>query len=507
MNRRQEDENSAMNCWKEDKDTALNHDEEDKDAGMTCGQIGRNIILNRMKEYEDLLQELEQPVSGLEQTTARASSRMVHRNRIFRPIQSTAAAFVLFVLMVNFCTPVANACSRIPVLKELAKAVTFSRSLTDAVDNQYVQPMDLKQTDGAVDAVIEYLIVDQKQVNIFYALDSDEYTELNADPAILEEEGDAPVSCSFLVNGWNVPNGELQSITIDFVDEDVPDSLRLQLDVTGSDRSQEENITAETPIANFEDELFEPTGLDESEAYIAHFDFLLEFDPEFTAAGKYMEVNETVVLDGQQIIIRDVEIYPTHMRVNVDDVPENTAWLKSLQFYVETDTGKTFDPVTGGITATGSGDTPHMSSFRADSSYFYDAKQLKLVITGAEWLRKDMEKVSINLETGETGEMPEGVTFYSAKKLKKGWILELKSVQRKPDHHHQILSHLFYDADGNEYEISSWTSSRDDSEEKSENSYIIETVPLRNFSEDEVWVCPVYSHLWIAEEPVEVKIQ
>lgn len=53
--------------------------------------------------------------------------------------------------------------------------------------------------------------------------------------------------------------------------------------------------------------------------YVAHFDFLLEFDPEYTATGKVFSVNETVVLGGQEITITDMEVYPTHLHVNVTD--------------------------------------------------------------------------------------------------------------------------------------------------------------------------------------------
>lgn len=289
------------------------------------------------------------------------------------------------------------------------------------------------------------------------------------------------------------------------MDENVPDRLLFELDVRNigiSDNGDE----AELSEADVEKEFFESSDIADEE-YVAHFEFLLEFDPEFTATGKYYEINETVVLEKQKIIIRDVEIFPTHMRVNVEDMPENTAWLKSLEFYIETDDGMKFEPVSGGITATGSEDTPTMVSFRADSSYFYEAENLKLVITGAEWLRKDMEKVYINLKTGETGELPEGVEFYSAEKTERGWILEPRSVQRKTGHHHQILSHLYYDTEENEYEILSRTSSQEDSMDESEIGYIIEAVPLKDYYEDEVWVCPLYSHIWKAKEPVEVVIQ
>ena len=461
--------------------------------------------MNRLEEYDALLQELEMPVPELEQTLERAKKKRFRRKNVARTFAGLAASFLLFVLLVNFSTPIAYACSQVPILRELAEAVTFSPSLMDAVENEYVQPMNLTQTDGNVSAKIEYLIVDQKQVNIFYRLFSDVYTQMNTEPKVLNENGGFLGSCSYGPNDWDVPNGELRSITIDFVGTDVPESMLLELNIT----AQETNFENEAPTAsiNEEEELFHPTGT-KVEDYVAEFEFLLEFDPEFTATGKEYVVNQTVELEGQEITITDVEIYPSHMRVNVTDDEGNTAWLKRLDFYIETDYGMKFEPISEGITATGSGDSKSMASFRADSSYFYEAKTIKLVITGAEWLRKDMEKVYINLETGETGELPEGVEFHSAEKLNGGWVLKLRAVQRKENHFHQILTHQFYDSEGNEYEINSWGSYNEFEPNNSESvKYMIEEAPLADFHGTEVWVVPNYSHEWTAKTPIVVTVQ
>ena len=163
---------------------------------------------------------------------------------IVRPLGGLAACFAAFALLVNFCAPVAYACSRIPVLKELAMAVTFSKSLTEAVENKYVQPMDLKQTDDDITAEVAYLIVDQKQVNIFYRLDSDKYESLEADPEVLNSDGVRPASCCYSSTGFGAENGELRCLSIDFVDDNVPD---IQLDPQAVRHIVIHKIDAEAP--------------------------------------------------------------------------------------------------------------------------------------------------------------------------------------------------------------------------------------------------------------------
>ncbi len=460
--------------------------------------------MNRREEYDCLLHELEVPVPAVEHTLERAKKKLTRSRRITRPVTGMVMAFVLFVGLVNFCTPVAYACSKVPFLKELAEAVTFSRSLTDAVANEYMQEIGLVQADEDVSVSVEYLIVDQKQVNVFFRLYSEKYIHLSADPEVRDVTGEHFESCSYGLNDWDVPNGELQSITIDYNDMDVPNGIRLQLKV----QDIGDGVATQVAVPLGEEDIYFHDGEEEIPDYIAEFDFLLEFDPHFTASGKVLPIQQTVVLDGQKITFTQMEVYPTHMRVNIEDNADNTSWLRSLKFYIETDWGMKFEVPSNGIIATGSADgSLTMTSFRADSPYFYEAKKLKIVVTGAEWLRKDMEKVYINLKTGETDELPQGVSLYQTEKKAQGWIVEMKGEARKENHQHQLFLTNYYDADGKEYHMNSWSSNFGEMDEEGNMNYFIEKYPLRDYKYDEVWLSPCYSHVWETVEPVEIVVQ
>ena len=245
----------------------------------------------------------------------------------------------------------------------------------------------------------------------------------------------------------------------------------------------------------------------EEPSYLAEFEFLLEFDPKFTAAGKVFPVNQTVILEGQAITITDIEVYPTHMRVDIAESPDNTAWMKGLEFYIETDWGMKFDAASSGIISTGSADSPSMVSYRADSTYFYEADHLKLVITGAQWLRKDMETTYINLVTGEHGKLPEGAEFDSARKVGNEWVVTFRAKLTEDDAMYQMFGNKFYDADGNEYEINQWSSTYGDFDENGKATFFYDEFPLKKFTGDEVWLTPHYSHNWVAEDLIVITIQ
>ena len=447
--------------------------------------------MNRMEELQALEQELERFLPPLEETMARAEQRLGRRNRrIFRACSSVFAVFALFVVLVNFCAPVAYACSKVPGLRELAEAVTFSRSLTDAVNNQYVQPISLTQTQNGITASVEYLIVDQKQVNVFFRLTGEGYETLDAEADFTHVDEERLGSCTFGVNDSHVPVGQLQSATVELLDGDVPGEMLFHLDVLCRDR----------------DYSAPPEPIDEEDSFF-HFTFQLEFDPTFTAKAKVYPVNETVEIEGKQVTIQQVEVYPTHLRVLVEDHPENTAKLQRLFFYIETDWGMKFETESNG-TVSFRFDGSNVTTYRADSTYFYKANRLRMVITGAEWLNKDMETTYVNLVTGETGPLPEGVSFVAAEKKEEGWLVTFKARERRDAYSHQLFDMVFLDAQGEEHTIWSWSHGirYPLPEEEWETHFGLE-FPLADYYEDEVWLKPAYSHLWEAENEIIVTIQ
>jgi hypothetical protein len=152
--------------------------------------------MNRTEEYKILMAETNEVPAALEFTVSRAGARWKQRRRgkrlISLPLGSVCAVFAAFVLLVNVSMPFARACGRLPVLRELATAVAFSPSLSAAVEHEFVQPLALAQTENEITMRVEYVIVDQKQLNIFYSLESDRYSNLDANPEI-RAAGETPL--------------------------------------------------------------------------------------------------------------------------------------------------------------------------------------------------------------------------------------------------------------------------------------------------------------------------
>ena len=455
--------------------------------------------MNRNQEYEALLRELEPAPPALDGTAERAARRLrrKRRLRVFGiPAGSLAACFAAFVLLVNLFPPFARACGNVPVLRALAQAVAWSPSLSAAVEHDYVQPMGQSQTVNGITATIEYVIVDQKQVNIFLTLEGEGYETLTAElPEFTPQQ-----KCAVLGADSLQAPGTLLHVTLDYQDNDVPEGFTMAFQVTGESAADVPAAPTEPPA----EQSLEDAMLEEVPAYepdvLADFTFDLSFDPTYTARGEIVPVNSTFQLDGQTLTVTEAEVYPTHVRVNVEGAADNTAWLEDLDFYLENEDGERFDSISNGVSATGDPDTPAMKSFRLESPYFADSAHLTLHITGATWLDRDKERVRADLKAGTVEWLPEGVTVQAMQHRADGWVLTF-DVTAPADIHKQVFASRYYGEDGTQYDMDrfGWSILDDGHGE----AYL----PLRGYDQDTVWLELSWSHASQAETPVTVPIK
>lgn len=400
--------------------------------------------MNRDQEYAALLAELEQTPPGLACSVQKALTRKKHlqrRRRAFgASLAGLAACFGAFVLLVNLSIPFARACGTVPVLRELAKAVAWSPSLSAAVENEYVQPISQSQTANGVTATVEYVIVDRKQLNVYYTLRSRECRQLEADAGFqLPDTGWGGGSGSY-----GTPNGELREVHMDFIDEDMPAALELELKVYAGHSAGE----PEAPGAQVgEEDPFADHSRDDPD-YLAEFTFQLEFDPYFTAQGEIIPVDTRFTLDGQTFTLKEVEVYPTHLRVDIKADPENTAWLKRLHLYLENEHGERFETVTNGITATGEPDGKGVGSLWLDSTFFSRGKHLTLYITGVKWRDKEAPRTQLDLPAVTAENLPEGIRFLNAERHSGGWVVSFVAPLEGENGMYSVFQNA-WDEDGN----------------------------------------------------------
>lgn len=439
--------------------------------------------MNRNDEFTELMKELDEQVPEVGESIRKGSCRKARKQFLYQPLMGLVAVFAVFVLSVNFCAPVAEACAKVPFLRELAEAVKFSKSLSTAVENEYVQEMNLKQTKGGITVEIPYLIVDQKQVNVFYRFESEVYERLDAFYDLLDENGEEMNGYSILGAEYGLANEELRHASIDFSNRDVPGKLNFRMEIYAYDEKGNRSECLDV------------------------FEFLLEFDPTFTEQGEKYPINQSFVIDGQTLTVTEIEVYPTHMRINVTDAPENTAWFKGLEFYVENEKGESFSNSANGMLSFGSSQKGDVVSYYAESPYFYEAEHLKMVITGVDWLDKGMEETWVNIKTGETGPLPEDTRFIGAESYENNRLkLVFEQMHVGGNTHKSSFGFEGYDENGTMYDFMIMMDG-DTVLEEGETGIVTLGYVLEEFPYDKIRLNLLYSRRCRLEKEVVVELK
>lgn len=338
--------------------------------------------MNRNDEFKALTRALEEEAPSLNASLRKAERRRARKRYMIRPLIGLAAVFAVFVALVNLSTPVASALSRIPVLTDLVRAVRFSPSLEAAVQNDYVQLDGQSQTKNGVTVTVEYLIVDDQQLHVFYRLETEEPDRISTIPSVILEPD---VSYFGVSNLSQESEGDLMHAAV-FLAQ-TPEYLTFRLQVM---------------------------DCDDPDLELVRFDFPLHVDTTMIAPAKTRVLDQPVELSGQRFTLKQLEIYPTHITLHLEEDADNTAWLDQLQFCFETEDGKQFSAGSSGLISRGEDNTDSALTYYAESPYFYEADSFKLVVFGAK-LRDKSVWIPLDLETGESETTFPGYSFAGRK--------------------------------------------------------------------------------------------
>ncbi len=448
--------------------------------------------MERNAEYLLLKEELNHTPGDLEFTLSRACARLRQKKRLRMftvPARAILALAVAFVLLVNLSWSFALACSRLPVFSDLAAAVALSPSLKAAVENGYVQELNMEQSRNGLTIKLEYLVVDQKQVNIYFRY----YDENGKNYCIREAIDKTYGTWNRIISGGiddTHRNGELQRIRLEYGSDDVPGELTLYILAN--------EIISEGPhefvVSNKQ----------------MRFGFNIKFDPNFTRKAEVYTPNQSFTIDGQTFTVTSVEVFPTQMRVYLEADESNTAWIKELYCYAEDENGVRYEPPTEGKTAImwNYCVNPMHNGFLLDSAYFSKGKRLTLHILGVALLDKDAS-IKIDLENNTAQGLPDEITFVGAQQ--KNELVELHfSVQHRED--------MVYRDNGDGLSIDPYFYSVSDPTVKEERQLIKGCAEYDPQTQEElylvdvgdssvVYLRPAYSELVAAQSPISIDIK
>ena len=452
--------------------------------------------MNRTEEYWALVAQLRETPPELAGTVDRARARARRKRRGKRlgiPLASLGGVAAAFVVLVNCSTPFAMACRRVPFVRELAQAVAFQPSLKAAFENDYVQPVGQSQTQNGITATVEYLIVDQTSLNVFYTLSWAGETWLDVVPDLLDENGASPEGSRGA--SWGDPAGteeDYRLMTFYFDGAVLPEKLQLVLEVSDSGRDKVTNQLAAPTDAPVDSS---PWPDEESSAHspvLAEFTFPLTLDPSLLVPGRTGEAGQWVELDGQRLYLDQLTIDPTRMELTLEADPDNTAELRSLDCYALDGAGNRYDSPS--ITFGGG------EAIQLESCYFSENQDLTLYIEEAQWLDKDRTSFTLDLTTGEADWLPENLTDVTIERRDGNVYLSFRNDE-------QIVTFDGYcDPEGGQHTWGSMSMSSIDKDGDGYSETMTEYRVLRDYPWDTVTIGLSSNRVTAFDPPIQVNL-
>ncbi len=449
--------------------------------------------MNRNEEYFALLAQLEREApASLEDCGERARKKARSRRGWRVSLASLGGIAAAFVLMVNLSIPFAMACARIPGLRELTAAVAFAPSLKAAVQNDFLQYIGQEQSNGELTMKLDYLIFDRAQLHFFYSVNGGDYDSFHVLPTITGPDGEELQG--FGITSGSAQPGALADFGVNFNEGfQAPQALRLTCKVT----ARKEDI-GEAP-APYDQK--DPRDL----GVVATFVFDLTLDPRFTAPGRTYELNEWVTADSQRLLVQSLEVNPTHARLTVSFDENNSAWCTGLDFYLTDSRGNRYESGShvgsnSTLVSSGSGEEG-VVVYYLESPHFTGKAPYTLHITGADWLDKGKEWVTVDLERGTAQGLPEGSRLVSVLRAGEDLCLSFSTPYQQ---NRQFFSWAFRDEEGAEFHISSGSYYKQENEDGSIT--VVEEFSLPDYSGSSLGMKLNYTRAVEFEEEVSIGI-
>ena len=392
--------------------------------------------IEQVNVTDDLLEE------AIQQGFHRAKNTYpVRRQRLYvkRGIWSIVVAAILFITLVTSIrvSPVmANAVASIPGMEKFVDFIRDDKGLASAIKNEYYQELNLSTEKEGVTLTLDGVLADEQEMVIFYTLKGAEKNErFQLDlPEITDRQGRDIAKYGAAEPG-------------------------LGFDEKGSEQTAKVNIGFKEDIAINE---YEFNFLATVKSNQREIDFTIPFavDKVKMPTTRY-PLNETVLIEGQKIIIKQIEISPLKVAIHVSVDPANKKEIFGFEdLRLVDEKGETWTSINNGITKSGARND-EVNIYYLQSNYFDEPKELYLQFNKLMAMDKDEAFLLIDTDNKQILQQPDDKRFSNLSV--NGRFIDLELLGEE-GYHHDPFSEII-DANGKEiYSVSGSFSSKEDRE-------------------------------------------
>lgn len=404
-------------------------------------------ILDVRKKYEEvpIPESIDQSImSGI----AKASQTRKRKKRLKTIIPSVAFAALLFfsVISIRISPAFASFVSQVPGLDHIVALIQGDKGLESAIHHDYFQTVDVSDTEQGITFKIEQMILDEHRLIFFYSIKADQdYSSLMpAKIEVTDQNGKSVIGWSGIDALHDVKAGEWVNGKID---------IGLADQVTGIPEMLNVSVAM---MDDFDD---------------AHWMVSINVDREKFIDNKAVyPLEKTVDIAGQEIIFKEVTVYPTTIAVNVVYPETNTKELFAFKdLVILNEKGEQWASINNGVTAQKICD--HEEILYLQSNYFEmaEAKKMYIQFSTVTALDKGQLDVIVDLAKQEIIKKPdENIELFEIKEGAEQIKLAFK-VKKYNEYQgiYEVFDRYYYDQNGMEYSMDGGISSYSMDDEKS----------------------------------------
>ena len=331
-----------------------------------------NLNEQDLQKLTEELVAVEVPKEALQQ----ARSKAVHQHRLIRrrkrrlyAVASVAAiVLLLFATSIRVSPVFAQAVAKIPGFSLIVSMIVIDKGISDIVENNYYEDLGIVVTQGDYTLTLHNVVADYSGMTIFYTIKS--------------TFNDSEVSINSLgVSQQGIPWGVASSFA-----SSRDGAIEDKVEFVPVDKLSYDNMSFEFNV---------------------HLDDAAEtkFKVPFTLTKpikqpKVYEVNESVIVDGQTIHIKQLEISPLRAEIRLAADEQNTMQLlKFRSVRLIDENGEDWGQTKGRATEQGFGISRDGEvSIRLQSNYFRQPQKLTLVMEEIEALPKGYDYIEVDFE-------------------------------------------------------------------------------------------------------------
>lgn len=305
-------------------------------------------------------------------------------------IFANVAALIIFVILsasIRISPVFASYISKVPGLQYLVDLIHFDKGISDAVENDFIQNINMSQEHEGLVFTVKDMIIDNSKCILFYSIkNKTDHKFVNIVDIKLKDENGKDVIA--------VSNLDL------FVNKNMMDQKEL-LGKVDFNFSNEETIIPERLfiVVKLQDEYTDgPIAHDKRNILASTWTYNIPIDKEKIETMKVVyNLNQSFKIEGQKVFFKTVTITPTQIAAEIEYDKSNSKKILGYDdIEIINESGEKWATIMNGVSGTRK-DDDHQTLF-FQSNYFTNPKELYIRGSSIKALDKDKLKVIVDVD-------------------------------------------------------------------------------------------------------------